>query len=273
MLRGVFLRADVPLTTGLKLAAAALVINPCSVACDRTAAWIWGVDVHEFGELDAVPPVETRVLPGRHRTERQGVKGGERHLMPCDWVEVDGVKVTTPLRTAMDLGCLLPRRSALAAMDALMRAHGFTRGDLTRVLPRYHRRRGVIQLRELVPWVDPRAESQPESWTRLELLDHGLPMPRLQWWILIDGIPTYRLDLAYPSARIAIEYDGEEHHTSPEDRERDRVRRDWLTVHGWTVIVVCRTDFTASTERWWVREVADALREAQRVPRAQYARR
>src|SRR4051812_49804014 len=58
-------------------------------------SWIWGVDVHEFGELDAVPPVETRVLPGRHRTERQGVKGGERHLMPCDWVEVDGVKVTT----------------------------------------------------------------------------------------------------------------------------------------------------------------------------------
>ena len=209
MLRGVFLRADVPLTIGLKLAAAALVIQRSSVACDRTAAWIWGVDVHRLGELDVVPPLETRVLPGRHRTERHEVRGGERDLLPCDWVEVDGVKVTTPLRTAMDLGCLLPRRSALSAMDALMRAHGFTCGDLTRMLARYHRRRGVIQLRELVSWVDPRAESQPESWTRLELLDHGLPMPELQWWIVIDGVPTYRLDLAYPGARIAIEYDGE----------------------------------------------------------------
>ncbi len=271
VVRGVYLRADVPLTIRSKVAAAALVINDTSVVCDRTAAWIWGVDVHGFGELDQVPAVETRVLRGRHRSERCAVLGGERDLVPDDWVEVDGVKVTTPLRTAMDLGCLLMRRDALAAMDALMRAHSFTRGEMSRMLARYRRRRGVVQLRELVPLVDPRAESQPESWTRLELLDHGLPAPEVQWWVTIGGVPTYRLDLAYPHARVAIEYDGEEFHSSGDDRDRDRRRRDWLREHGWTVIVVDRTDFSREAGRLWVGEVAQALREAQRPPRPQYA--
>jgi hypothetical protein len=273
VLRGVFLRRDVPLTLEVKLAAAALVVHSSSVACDRTAAWIWGVDVHELRELDAVPPLETFVLRGNRSTRRGEVRGGERDLKSCDWVVVNGVKVTTPARTAMDLGCLLPRRAALAAMDALMRAHGFSREALACLLPRYFRRRGVIQLRKLVPLVDPRAESQPESWTRLELVDHGLPVPELQWWVDVDGVPTYRLDLAYPKAKVAIEYDGEEFHSSEEDKEKDRRRRAWLEAHGWTVIVVTRADFSRDSERCWPAEVATALRHAQRPPRKQYARR
>jgi hypothetical protein len=273
VLHGVFLRADMPVTTQAKLAAAALVISSSSVACDRTAAWVWGVDVHAFRELDDVPPVEMYVVSGHRRSDRAGVRGGQRHLMPGDWVEIDGVKVTTPLRTAMDLGCLLTRRHALAAMDALMREHGFTHRDMSRMLTRYFRRRGVVQLRELVPLVDPRAESQPESWTRLELIDHGLPAPELQWWVSVDGVPTYRLDLAYPHARIAIEYDGEEFHSTEADRNRDQVRRAWLRAHGWTVIVVDRTDFSSAGNRFWLTDVAQALREAQRPPRPQYARR
>jgi hypothetical protein len=272
LLRGVFLRADVPLTTELKLAAAALVVNESSVACDRTAAWIWGVDVHTFSEQDEVPPLETYVLRGHRQTERAQVRGGVRDLLPSDWVSVNGVKVTTPLRTALDLGCVLNRRAALAAMDALMRAHAFTHREMRHVLPRYFRRRGVIQLRELVPLVDPRAESQPESWTRLELLDSGLPDPELQWWVEMDGVPTYRLDLAYPHAKIAIEYNGEEFHTSEVDRRKDAVRRDWLRAQGWTVIVVTREDFTSTTQRYWIHEVTDALRAAQQPPRRRFAR-
>ncbi len=272
VLRGAYVRTDVPLTTAVKLRAAALVINPASVACDRTAAWIWDVDVHDFRELDVVPPVETFVLRGHRRAEREGVRGGERDLLPGDWVEIDGVKVTTPLRTALDLGCLLRRRHALAAMDALMRAHPFERHEMDRLLTRYRRRRGVLQLRQLVPLVDPRAESQPESWTRLELLDQGLPAPEVQWWIHVDGVPTYRLDLAYPHAKVAIEYEGEEFHTSEVDRRRDQARRAWLAAHGWTVIVVTRADFAATDDRFWMGEVARALREAQEPPRRQYAR-
>jgi hypothetical protein len=272
VLRGVFLRADVSLTLELKLAAASLVICSDSVACDRTAAWIWGVDVHSVGELDVVPPLETCVLSGQRRTERSEVRGGERQLLPCDWVLVDGVKVTTPVRTAMDLGCLLPRRSALAAMDALMRAQKFTHQDMARLLPRYFRRRGVVQLRELVPLVDPRAESQPESWTRLELVDNGLPMPELQWWVVVDGVPTYRLDLAYPKAKVAVEYFGDEFHSSDEDGQSDEERIAWLEAHGWTVIIVDRFDFMSTSQRFFPAEVASALRAAQQRPRRHFPR-
>lgn len=266
-LYGVYLRADIELTLEVRLAAAVLVISPHAIVCDRTAAWIWGVDVHDFRALDQVPPVETFVLRGHDPTDRREVRGGTRDLLPCDWAEVGGVRVTTPLRTALDLGCRLPRRQALAAMDALMRAHPFTRADMMRLLARYRRRRGVVQLRQLVPYVDPRAESPRESWTRLEILDHGLPAPELQFWVMVDGIPVYRLDLAYPHARIAIEYDGVEFHSSPGDRERDRARRQWLLNHGWTVIVVDRVAFTRKGDLGWLVEVRTALAAAQHVVR------
>jgi len=272
VLRGVYVRGDVLVTTEVRLAAAALVISPHSVACDRTAAWIWGVDTFEYRELDGVPPVETFVLRGRHRTSRPEHRGGVRDLQSCDWVEVNGVKVTTPLRTALDLGCTLNRREAVAAMDGLMRCHGFTDRDLRRVLPRYRRRRGVVQLRELIGLVDPRAESPRESWTRLAIHDAGLLPPACQWWVEIDGVPTYRLDLAYPHARIAIEYDGAAHHTRDDDRLRDDQRRAWLCAHGWTVIVLDARSFAPDATDDWLTALKEALRLAQRPARRIYGR-
>lgn len=170
-----------------------------------------------------------------------------RDLAPCDWVEVHGVRVTTPLRTALDVGCSLSRRSALAAMDELMRGHGFNVQDLRRQLPRCFRRRGVIQLRELVPLVNPQAESQPESWTRLEMIDHGLPQPEVQRWVYIDGKPTYRA--------------------------RDAVRRRWLRENGWTVIVVDKSSFAGGAVEVWVDEIRVGLAEAAKRRRRSYASR
>jgi len=272
VLHGVYLRSDVELTLETKLSAAALVVAPTSVACDRTAAWVWGVDTFRLSELDVVPPLETSVLRGRNRTRRKETRGGVRDLDSSDWVELEGVKVTTPLRTALDLGCGLNRREALAAMDALCRSQALSPDDLRRQLHRYFRRRGVVQLRELVPLVRPEAESPGESWTRLAMHDFGLPPPELQWWVEVDGVPTYRLDLAYPKARIAVEYDGQQHHTSPTDRARDHVRREWLRAHGWTVIVVDASAFTADGDDSWLREIREALAEAHRRPIRFYAR-
>jgi hypothetical protein len=171
----------------------------------------------------------------------------------------------------MDLGCDLQRRAALAAMDALMRACGFTRRDMRRMLRRYAGRRGVVQLRELIELVDPGSESSGESWTRLEIVDHGLPAPQVQWWVVVDGVPTYRLDLAYPKARIAIEYDGEEFHSSAADRAADARRRDWLRLHGWVVIVVDKSSFEEGALEEWIGELRSALEKARQRPRRFYA--
>ena len=98
-------------------------------------------------------------------------------------------------------------------------------------------------------------------------------MPELQHWVIVDGVPTYRLDLAYPHARIAIEYDGEELHSSTQDRARDADRRRWLVEHGWTVIVIDRSAFAPDSDIAWIQQVSDALLEARRVVRRTYVRR
>jgi hypothetical protein len=254
-IRGAYVRADVELTQIVRAQVAALVLGPSSVLCDRTAAWVHGVDCMAYAELDAAPPLESCVLRGHEPTERPEVVGRTRDLKDDDIVEVGGVRVTSPLRTAADLLCLLPRHQALAAADALMREHGFSTGDLRRLLVRYFRRRGVVQARNLAPLVDGRSESAGESWTRLTLIDHGFAVPVPQFWVNVDGIPTYRLDLAFPHARIAIEYDGVAHHTSPADRRRDEERRAWLRANGWRVIVLTKESFTDQGLWAWVSEL------------------
>lgn len=260
VLRGVYVRAEVLDTTHVRIQAARRVISPFAVVCDRTAAWLHGIDVLEFHELDVIPPLETYVLRGHDPTDRAECNGGTRDLRPEDYRVIDGLPVTTPLRTAMDLGCKLSRRDALAALDAFMRKFGLTHADMRRLLPRYFRRRGVVQLRQLIPLADPRAESQGESWTRIEIADAGLPLPQLQHWVLVGGQPTYRLDLAYPHAKVAVEYDGREFHEGDEQCELDRRRRKWLRDRGWVVIVVDKDSFTPDALSAWLRELRQALR-------------
>ncbi len=268
--RGVYVPEGLELTPQVRAQCLALVVGPGAVVRDRTAAWLWGVDVFEFAELDGVPDIEISALRGGNAAERNGVAGGTRDLRPDDWVELCGVRVTTPLRTAMDLGCILGRRSALAAMDALARIGGFTVVDLERALPRYRRRRGVIQLRQLVPLVDGRAESMSESWTRLEIIDHGLPAPVPNFWVIHEGVKLFRLDLAYPRAKICVEYDGEEFHSSPEQRAYDEQRRTWLRQHGWFVIVLTKVSFTDAAIQEWIRLLREELRVRTRRPAPAY---
>jgi hypothetical protein len=230
------------------------------VVSGRTAAWLYGVDTYAWTELGHPPPIDVCVAPAAEPSKRVGIAAHTRDLRPEDITEERGIRITTPLRTALDLGCMLHPREALAALDALARLHDFTVVDLQRELPRFRGRRGVRQLRELVPLVDPRAESPRESWTRLEIIRAGLPVPTPQVWIRVDGVPTYRLDLAYPHRRVAVEYDGfEGHERTPEQREHDEARRAWLRRNGWIVIVVRVGDFSAGRLERWLGELREAL--------------
>lgn len=259
-LRGVYLRADLELDTLLRTRAAARVLSPSSVLCDRTAAWLHGIDVLRYAELDVTPPLETCVLPGNRSTERPECDGRTRDLRPEDIMVIDGVRVTTPLRTALDLACRLPRREALAALDGFMRVHGLSHQEMQRLLVRYRRRRGVVQARQLVPLADPRSESPGESWARLVIHDHEFPAPVPQHWVHVGGVPVYRLDLAYRRAKAAVEYDGEEFHTSEEDRRADRERRSWLRrERGWRFVVLTKDSFTDAAIEAWTCELAGHL--------------
>jgi hypothetical protein len=258
--RGVFVDASVPDSIEVRAAAVDRVVGPGHVAVDRTAAWLHGIDVLTWEETELLPPVETCVLPGRHPTGREDVDGRVRDLRADDVMTLGPVTVTTPLRTALDLGCCLRRREAMAALNEFARRHGVGAESLVRELPRYAGRRGVVQLRELVPLVTGEIESPRESWIWEAIHASGLPLPTPQLWIDVDGEPTYRLDFAYPTLRVAVEYDGQELHSTPEQVAHDEERRTWLRAGGWTVIVVGRGDFGPRALDRWLTQLRDALR-------------
>lgn len=257
---GAYAPASLPDILETRIQAVALVVPDGHVVTGRTAAWLHGIDVLTYAERDMLPPVEVCALRGNSPSTRKGVDGHTRDLLERDIMELNGVRVTTPLRTALDLGCVLKRREAMAALDAFCRHHELSPARLAQEAERFRRRRGVVQLRELISLIDPRAESARESWTRLEIHDEGLPVPDSQVWIEVDGVPTYRLDLAYRHCRVTVEYDGfDAHERTPAQKARDRARRRWLRDNGWTVIVVRRGDFTGEARDRWLRELRRAL--------------
>lgn len=224
---------------------------PGSVVADWTAAWFWaGVD--HPGTRDGVPALSVVRFRGHTRLRNELVRGGERHFLPSDCMPLDGaIQITTPLRTAWDLGRLAPPILALGGMDALARTGAFEVGELVADVERFRRRRGVVQLRRLASMVDPRAESMGESALRYRWLDiPGLPPPELQIPIRDDtGRLLYRLDLGVEELRLGVEYDGEQWHTDPHDQAHDRRRRGVIeTRHGWVFEVFRRADVYGQQE-------------------------
>jgi hypothetical protein len=255
----VYVPADIPDTLASRAAALSVVLPPFAIVCDRSAAWLHGVDAFRFRELGIPPPLDVVSIRDLTPLRRGGVNGGERDLDPLDITEVGRVRVTTALRTALDLGCKLKRQLALATLDQFMRLHGLTLVDFNAQLPRFRRRRGVIQLRQLVRVGDSRAESPGESWVRLAIHDAGLPPPEPQLSIGLGNRELYRLDLGYKFQRVAVEYDGRAHHSSDEQIADDQARRSWLADRGWTIIVVTKDDLDYDSVRRWTGELRCAL--------------
>jgi very-short-patch-repair endonuclease len=238
--------------------AAATILSSGSVFVDRTAAWLHGVDVLGFAETEILPGVETAVLTRQRASRALGVRGRSRDLAPYDVMEIRGIRLTTPTRTALDLACNVRRAEAVGALDAFARLHGVTKEVLLAMLIRFKGRRGVVQARQLVNLMDPRAESARESQLRLAILDAGLPCPTPQHVVVIDGC-EFRLDLAYPAHRVAVEYDGQEFHSGTEQLAHDVRRRQLLREAGWSVIVVERGDFSGDRLPTWLADVRMAL--------------
>jgi len=272
VLKGVFVRGDVPDSVELRAAAASLVLPPQTVVCDRSAAWLHGIDCFDQSEDPARGALEVVAIDDQERTRRPELYGGKRTLVDEDVCEVSGVRTTSPARTAADIARLRGRHTAIAVLDAFARDHGVTQADHARLLSRLKGHRGVIQYRQLAPLADPRSESFAESWTRIEILDQGLPAPTPQFWVELPGFGRVRLDLAYPQWKIAVEYDGEEFHTSARDRAADLRRRDALRAAGWIVIVVTKDDLRRTSHGRWLLDIAEAVRERGTARRRVYSR-
>ncbi|MEO7352623.1 MAG: hypothetical protein ABIR34_05595 [Marmoricola sp.] len=170
LLRGAYAASTAPDTVAVRAAAVALVLGRDSIAVDRTAAWVHGVDV------TGLPPGEPRPLeflkPGR---SARGALGSGRQLTGHDVDRIEGLRLTTPLRTALDLGRLLPPDLAIGTMDRLLAAGWFTHVQLLAEIPRLAGHRGVGQLRTLAVQLDARSTGLAESSLRLRWHQARLP--------------------------------------------------------------------------------------------------
>lgn len=236
VLRGVYVAPQAPDDLLLRARALSLVVPDAAVVTDWTACWLHVGVLPPGGHLE-VPPVSIFRFPGKGRLRNTLCASGERAFTARDLTALEGLTVTTPLRTALDLGRLASRDWAMAGLDALLRLADFSREELLADVERYRRQRGVVQLRDLAPRADPRAESPGESVLRLRWTDlPSLPPPVPQVPVADEtGRVLYWIDLGVEELRFGAEYDGEEFHSSDEDREHDRDRRgdlrrrfDWL---------------------------------------------
>ncbi len=214
-------------------------------------AWLWSKRRAKIAGLAAAAlhgaqwiaddiPVE---VYWRNTQPPDGVLARGDRLQPDELTYAVKLPVTTPARTAFDLGRRFERDQAVARLDALMRATPFSIEDVQLLAKRYAGARGLRRLRRALPLVDGGAASPKETWLRLLLGDAGLPPPTTQVPVVDRRLRLVRmLDMGWEDYMVAAEYDGDQHRTDRAQYVKDlRVMRT-LAEMGWEVIRVVRED-------------------------------
>jgi hypothetical protein len=229
---GVYAPGDIELTARHRAQAAWLWSRRKAVIAGNSAAALLGAKWVDMA-LDA------DLIHG-NRHPPAGIAVHSETLLPGEVVDVDGMPVTGPARTAFDLGRWTSSRlHAIQRLDALANATDFKVNHVEAVMAEHRGTRGLLRLRAVLPLVDGGAESPQETRTRLALIDAGLPTPQTQIRVCDEyGDFVARIDMGYEDLRVGIEYDGPQHWTDPVQRDRDIDRYTALLDLGWTIIRV-----------------------------------
>lgn len=216
------------------VAAAALSLGPGVWASHATAARLWGLVGVEPDAIDVLVALDRRVkLPGvrSHRTSA---------LFTADLTVHQRIAVATPERTIVDLSASVSPatlgrivddglRSRLVRLDRLRRCVGRLGGSPGR-------RPAVVHdlLAARLPGYDP-GDSDLETRVLCTLVSNRLPAPVQQHRVRLGG-RQFRVDLAYPHVKVAVELDGWAFHNSRTAFDDDRARANMLVSGGWTVL-------------------------------------
>jgi hypothetical protein len=149
---------------------------------------------------------------------------------------LEGVPVTSAVRSAFDIVRLWPPTAGVVALDRL-RNLGLVAGtDLAEVLSRRAGWRGVGRARRVLELSDAGSESPRETIMRLLWMQTGLVRPRANPVVrTLDGRFVARVDLIDPDAGVVGEYDGAFHATARR-RSEDAARQERLEDLGLVVI-------------------------------------
>lgn len=232
------------------------------------AAWLWSKRRGIVAGLSAAAMLGTKYIDSSdpaeliHDNRRPPPKLVVRteRVLPDEFLTTGAVHVTTPARTAFDLGRHIePRTVAVQRLDALANATGLKHVDVEAVIAAHAGARGIPRLRRVLPLVDGGAESPQETVARLALIDAGLPPPQTQVRVFDEyGQFVARVDMAYEDFKVGIEYDGPQHWTDPRVRQRDIDKQFVLTGLGWLIIRVSR-DLLRYRRATYVARVESAL--------------
>ena len=255
LFRGIYVDATLADSHLHRCLAAGWYLLPAGAAiAGRSAAWLYGVRlISNSDPVEVVTPRPARFGPIAGLSIHIGELAHE------DVRVVDKVRRTSPLRTCWDLAAWLSLPDAVAYLDLMVARRLLAVPALTEYARRRAGIRGWRKLMRAAALVDPAAESAPESRLRVRLVEAGLPKPVSQYVIEVAGRFVGRVDLAWPSLRVAIEYDGR-WHDHPDQLHADRARLNRLvTTDGWIVLHVTarrlREDFEG-----FLAEVRAALR-------------
>lgn len=187
--------------------------------------------LHGAGWVDANRPAEiiyeNRHAPAAIRTWSDAIEDDDVALL-------DGMKVTTPARTALDLGCRYRTDEAVAMIDALARATHLKIADVELLAYRYKGRRGIRRAHVALPLVDAGAESPRETWLRLLLVRAGFPPPRTQISVYDEyGQLIAVLDMGWQHVKVAVDYEGDHHRMDRRRFNHDIRRAEAVTALGW----------------------------------------
>jgi hypothetical protein len=146
--------------------------------------------------------------------------------LPDDWVEIDGLDVTTLARTVVDLARTESFGRAVTLADSALRRtlhpiEGLPRTILTMAgleaeLDRVPVRHGSAKARRVIEFADGAADRPGESMSRVSMQVAGLPRPQLQVKLAGASGRIWTVDFWWPSANLIGEFDGQYKYTEPE---------------------------------------------------------
>jgi very-short-patch-repair endonuclease len=224
----VYAPADLAPDLALRSAGAAVLVEGRGVLAGYSAAELLGASC---GPADA--PAEVLLLRTGGQSYRcPGLRVHRNLVDPTEITEVGPYGLTSPVRTAFDLARWVP--TLREKVDAIAHHCKIVLDDVLRLRMLHFGAWGARHIVPVLRMANPLAESPMETRIRIALHEHGLPAPEIQFEVEAGG-RIRRLDLAYPSVKLAIEYDGRDHREQ-ERAHQDLLREAALVRLGWTIL-------------------------------------
>jgi very-short-patch-repair endonuclease len=207
------------------------------------AAAHWRIRDDRAGPIEISLPAERRVrVPGLIVHRAQG--------LAADLTTNQGIPLTTPVRTLIDLATRLRPRHLEAAVNEADQLDLVDPESLRRALDERAGQPGVPALRRLLDRATFTLTNSELERLFLPIARRaGLPKPETQ--VPLHG---YRVDFHWPELGLVVETDGLRYHRTPAEQARDRRRDQTLTTHGFTVL-----RFTHAQVRYEPRRVERTL--------------